>query len=77
MQQGRNSNFNLYTIMKKTIRNIFKVILMVIVCAAFIGMFGEKADGSMCIPWTAGCLAALAVSSKILEKMGAFNKEED
>ena len=60
--------------MKRTIKKIIEAILTIIACLSFILMCGEKPDGSICLPWTLGWLAALVVSSLLLDKMGAFNK---
>lgn len=61
--------------MNKTIKSIVKVILMVITCLAFIGMFAEGKDGGICLPWTIGCVTAFFLSATILDKMGAFGEE--
>ena len=62
--------------MKKSVKKIIEVILTIIACVSFILMLGERPDGSICLPWTFGWMAALAVSAIILDKMGAFKKEE-
>lgn len=62
--------------MKKTIKKITEAILLVIACLSFVLMCGEKPDGSICLTWSLGWMAAFAVSAKILDKMGAFNEEE-
>ena len=78
MQQGRNSSKpkSLY-IMKKAIKTIGKVILVIIACVAFVLMGAETKDGGICLPWNLGWMAALAISAKLLERMGAFEKEGD
>ena len=58
--------------MKKSIKKIVEVILAIVFCIAFVLMFAEKKDGSICLPWTLGCIATLAISAKILDKMGVF-----
>lgn len=63
--------------MKKTIKKLVEVILTIIACTSFILMCAEKPDGGICLPWNLGWMAALAVSSILLDKMGAFDKEED
>ena len=62
--------------MKKTIKKLVEVILTIIACTSFILMCGEKPDGGICLPWNLGWLTALAVSSILLDKMGAFKKAE-
>ena len=63
--------------MKKTIKKLVEVILTIIACTSLILMCAEKPDGGICLPWNLGWMAALAVSSILLDKMGAFDKEED
>ena len=63
--------------MKKTIKKIIEAILTIIACLSFILMCAERPDGSICLPWNLGWLAALAVSAILLDKMGAFKKVED
>lgn len=60
--------------MKKYIKSIAKVILMIIACISFILMFGERPDGSICLPWNLGWMAVFAICAKILDKLGAFKK---
>ena len=62
--------------MKQIVRKIYKVTLMVIASLSFILMCAETTDGGICLPWNLGCLAALVVSSRLLDKMGALKKEE-
>ena len=62
--------------MKKTIKKIIEVILTIIAGLSFILMIAERPDGSMCLPWTLGWMAALAVSAILLDKMGVFKREE-
>ena len=63
--------------MKKTIKKLVEVILTIIACTSFILMTAETQDGSVCVLWNFGWMAALAISAKLLEKMGVFDKEED
>ena len=63
--------------MKKSVKKFIEVILTIIACVSFCLMCAEKPDGSICLPWSLGWLAALTISAIILDKMGAFNKEED
>ena len=60
---------NVETIKKK----IGKVILVIIACVAFVLMGAETKDGGISLPWTLGWLAALAISARLLDRMGAFN----
>ena len=78
MQQGRNSSKpkSLY-IMKKAIKTIGKVILVIIACTSLNLICAEKPDGGICLPWNLGWMAAFAISAKLLERMGAFEKEGD
>ena len=63
--------------MKKTIKKLVEVILTIVACTSFILMCAEKPDGGICLPWNLGWMAALAISVKLLERMGAFEKEEE
>ena len=51
-----------------------KVIYTIIAAAAFIGLFAEKADGSMPFVWTLGCLAVLYFAVRGLQRI--FDKED-
>ena len=51
-----------------------KSILTIIAAIAFIGLFAEKADRSMPVVWTLGCLAALYLAARGLQK--SFDKED-
>lgn len=51
-----------------------KAIYTIIAALAFIGLFVEKADGSMPVYWTFGCLAALYLAARGLQKI--FDKED-
>lgn len=62
--------------MKKAIKKIIVVILTIIACLSFNLMCAERPDGSVCLPWTLGWMAALVISTKILDKMGVFKEEE-
>lgn len=55
-------------------KKIIEVVLTIIACLSIILMVAERPDGGICLPWSLGCMAALAVSAKLLEKMGAFDK---
>lgn len=63
--------------MKKSVKKFIEVILTIIACVSFCLMCAERPDGSMCLPWSLGWLAALTISSIILDKMGAFKKAEE
>lgn len=58
----------------KALKKIIMMILTVIACFSIILMCAERPDGGICLPWSLGCMAALAVSAKLLDKMGAFDK---
>ena len=73
MQQGRNSSKPKSLYIMKAIKQIGKVILVIIACVAFVLMGAETNDGGICLPWTLGWLAALAISARLLDRMGAFN----
>ena len=62
--------------MKKVVKKIIEVILTIIACVSFVLMCGERPDGSIDLHWTLGWLAALVLSAKCLDWMGAFKKEE-
>ena len=62
--------------MKQIVIKIYKVTLMVIACLSFILMCAETPDGGICLPWTLGWMAALAISTKHLERMGAFDRSD-
>ena len=59
----------------KAIKQIGKVILVIIACVAFVLMTAEQPDGAINFPWTFGWLAALLVCAGLLDKMGAFKDE--
>lgn len=61
--------------MKQAIKKIIEVILTIIACVSFILMFGERVDGSFSLAWNGGWMAALAISSWLLGKMGVFDRE--
>lgn len=61
--------------MKKAIKKIIEVVLTTIVCVSFVLMLAETPEGGVCLPWNLGWMAALAVSAKLLDKMGVFKKE--
>ena len=63
--------------MKKVIKKSIEVILTIIAGVSLVLMLGENADGSACLPWNLGWLAALAVSAFLLGKMGVFNRIEN
>ena len=62
--------------MKKSIKKIIEAVLTIIACLSFILMCAERPDGSICLPWTLGWLAALTISAFLLDKMGAFKMVE-
>lgn len=61
--------------MKKSVKQIAKVALTIIACLSFIMLFAERTDGSICLSWTIGCVASLAISTRLLGKLGAFKGE--
>ena len=61
--------------MRKSVKKTIEVILAILACVSFVLMVAERPDGSVCLPWTLGWLAVLAICAKILERMGAFNKQ--
>ena len=61
----------------RTIKKICKVILLIIACVSLILACGERSDGTINLWWNIGWMAAFAVSAKILDKMGTFDKEEE
>ena len=63
--------------MKKVVKKAVEVILTIIACVSFILMYAETPDGGICLPWNLGWMAAFAISAKLLERMGAFEKEGD
>ena len=63
--------------MKKKVKKIVEVILTIIACLSFVLMTGETTDGSVCLLWNFGWMAALAISARLLDKMGTFDKKED
>ena len=62
--------------MKKSVRKIIVAILTIIMCLSLILMVAERPDGSISLTWSLGWMAVFAVSSIILDKMGAFKEEE-
>ena len=62
--------------MKKVVKKAVEVILTIIACVSFILMYAETPEGGICLPWNLGWMAALVVSSRLLDKMGALKKEE-
>ena len=63
--------------MKKTIKKLVEVILTIIACTSVVLICGEKSDGGICLPWNLGWMAVLAISAKLLERMGEFDEEEE
>ena len=61
--------------MRKSVKKTIEVILTILACVSFVLMVAERPDGSVCLSWTFGWLAVLAICAKILERMGAFNKQ--
>ena len=45
-----------------------KIITTILAAVAFIGLFAEKADGSMPVFWTFGCIAVLALCLRRLDR---------
>lgn len=58
----------------KALKKIIMMILTVIACLSIILMCAERPDGSICLTWSLGWMAALVVSTKLLDRMGVFNK---
>lgn len=46
-----------------------KILFTIVAALAFIGLFAEKADGSMPVFWTLLCLAALYLAARGLQKI--------
>lgn len=63
--------------MKKAIKKLVEIILTIIAGISLILACAEKSDGGICLPWNLGWMAAFAISAKLLERMGAFEKEGD
>jgi hypothetical protein len=63
--------------MKKSVKKIVEVILTIIAVTSMILMCAEKPDGGICLPWTLGWMAALAVSAILLDEIGALKKTEE
>ena len=61
----------------EAIKKICKVFLVIIACLSFTLMFAETVDGGIFLPWNLGCAAALVVSAKLLDRIGAFDKDGD
>lgn len=62
--------------MNKAIKKTIEIILKIILCFSFILLCAEQPDGSTCLPLDLACVVVLVTSAKILDKMGAFDKEE-
>ena len=58
----------------KAIKTILKVILTIIACLSLIFICAETTDGTISLTWTLGWMAALAISARLLERMGAFDQ---
>ena len=63
--------------MEKLVKKAVEVILTIIACLSIILMCAETPDGGICLTWNLGWMAALAISAKLLDWMGAFEKEGD
>lgn len=63
--------------MRKTIDKIARAALMAAACVSLVMMTCETSDGSTSLLWSLGWMAALAASVKALDRMGAFDGEED
>ena len=61
----------------KAIKKLVEVILIIIACLSIILMCAETPDGGICLTWNLGWMAALAISTKLMDWMGAFEKEGD
>lgn len=60
--------------MKKTFKTIAKVVLSIVAALAFVAMTGEAETAKMQLIWTLGGLAVLAVSARLLSRLGAFDE---
>jgi len=58
----------------KALKKIIMMILTVIACLSIILMCAERPDGSISLTWSLGWMAALVVSTKLLDKMGVFDR---
>lgn len=63
--------------MKKAIKKLVEIILTIIAGISLILACAETTDGTISMTWSLGWMAVLAISAKLLDKMGAFDKEED
>jgi hypothetical protein len=57
----------------KALKKIIMMILTVIACLSIILMCAERPDGSISLTWSLGWMAALVVSTKLLDRMGVFD----
>ena len=60
----------------KAVKKIIIAIVTIIACVSFVLMVAERPDGSICLPWSLGWMAALAISAKCLDWLGVFKEEE-
>lgn len=58
----------------KALKKIIMVILTIIACLSIILMCAERPDGSISLTWSLGWMAALMVSTKLLDRMGVFDR---
>lgn len=58
----------------KALKKIIMMILTVIACLSIILMCAERPDGSISLTWSLGWMAALVVSTKLLDRMGVFDR---
>ena len=57
----------------KALKKIIMMILTIIACLSIILMCAERPDGSISLTWSLGWMAALVVSTKLLDRMGVFD----
>ena len=55
-------------IFTEKLNDMKKTLTTILAAVAFIGLFAEKADGSMPVLWTFGCIAVLAICARSLER---------
>ncbi len=60
----------------KAIKKIAEVTLTIIAGVSLILACAEQSDGTISMTWSLGWMAVVAISAKILERMGTFDREE-
>lgn len=63
--------------MNAILRKTAKISLKIVACIAIVLMCAEAPDGGISLPWNLGWLAALIISARLLDRMGAFDKYND